>query len=290
MSNQQAEQAFHKIAASMNDHLWELVGEWSPRYRRRNDEYGNQLIASLEQHGIDPCPMVELNHSRVVSSVAKAIEQSDTVAAAAAFVTSIAIDDWERVRWLIPLRAISNTAKLPKHSFIDDDGSCAVCGQPPKSTWDPIRAARQLTYGDCGEDWEVLNNVMMVRWFNKSISPKPDKVDIKLFNSVLKFIAHADNDITAYKLAKLVRAKFKGQEETWRLFFETLAFAGVLRTEKQPGHLQQWTDLKNRARPLGRGGARSPVCYWRRELGLNAVVFESLFPMCKLPKVLRAAG
>ena len=200
----------------------------------------------------------------------------------------IAIDDWERVRWLIPLRAISNIAQLPRHPYDDHDGECGICGLPSESTWDPIRAAWTMTVGDCGEDRQVLENAMMVRWFNASVPPVTNESDIKLFDQVTRFIADADDRITAYKLAKLVKRQFKGQEETWRLFFETLGFAGVLRTDKQPGHLQQWTDWKDRAPSRAQGDARSPACYWRRELGFDSDVFHELFPECTLPKRLRA--
>jgi len=288
MSTQKAERTFLRIAASDDDELWELVCEWAPSYRRREDDYGNEVIARFGDHGIDPGPIVELNHNQIISRGIKAIEEANVQAAAAAFVTGIALDGWERVRWLIPLRAISNTAQLPKHSFRDDDARCKTCGQARESKWDPIQAAWSLTIGDCGEDWEVLNNVMMVRWFNQSDPPSPRKSDIAFFNRVIKFVADADKDITAYKLAKQIKCQYKGEEETWRVFFEALGFAGVLKTDKQPGHLQHWTDLEDRARPKGRGDARSPVCYWRRELGFDPVVFDELFPRCRLPKRLQS--
>lgn len=290
MTLQETEQVFHRLAQTDDKNLISLVAAWDPEeygnLDQISDEYG--IVPKLKEYGINPRVQATLKHDQIILLGLQAAASANVRAAANAFVCAIAINDPQRVRWLIPLRAISNILHLPKHQYKDDDGRCVICGEETQATWEPMWASFELGSGDCGEDWEVLKNVMMVRWFNASDPPKPQSVDVALFKKALKFIADADNDLGALKLAKLMKRHFKGLEATWRLFFETLGFAGVLKTDKQPGHLQQWTDQALRARPLARGDARSPMCYWKREFGFNATVFEQLFPDYRLPKSLRA--
>ena len=285
---QQAERLFLRLVEPDDEDLQSLVDEWEPYYQHRNNEYGNELIEGFKEYSIDPCLSATAKHSQVISMGIAAASAADVQAAADAFICAIAINDAQRVRWLIPLRAISNTLHLPKHRYIDDDGRCEICGEKQVAKWTPMTAVTCLRYGDCGEDWQVLNNVMMVRWFNQSEPPTPSRTDAALFKAVLKFIADAEPDTRAYKLAKLIKKQFKGQEETWRVFFETLGFAGVLKTDKQPGHLQTWTNMNRRAPPTGQGDARSPMCYWQRSSGFDAAVFKQLFPKFSLPKPLIA--
>ncbi len=288
MTLEKAERVFHTLAQTDDKELLSLLAEWDPTedYDHVSDDYG--VLPQLREYGIEPRARATLKHDQIVSLGVKAASAANLSAAASAFVCSIAINDPQRVRWLIPLRAISNTLHLPQHRYQDDDGNCFICGEAAQSTWELMWAMSSLSCGDCGEDWELFDNIMMVRWFNGCDTPKVRREDSKLFQQVINFIASADDELPALKLAKQLKRQFKGVEDTWRLFFETLGFAGVLKTDKHPGHLQQWTDKALRARPLGRGDARSPMCYWKRKFGFNTTVFEQLFPSFTLPPTLRA--
>jgi len=291
MSLPKAEKLFVELATTEDADLVRMIGEWEPFYRHRKREEGNRLIAQFKERGIDACLSAELSHDRVVSMAIDAAEKSDMAAAASAFVYATNPTDENRKRWLNPLRAVSLILRLPRHRFQSDDDEesrydqCGVCGEYRKATWMPMNAANDLPSGYTSEDFQVFKTLMIARWSNQTAPPTVTRKDEMAFRRFLKVIADAPAKATALQVSRELAKKLKGYVE-WSFHLEALAFAGILKTDKQPGNLQQWTNFNERKKTGHE--VPTPMCHWRRRMGFDPDVFELLFPSIKLPAHLRA--
>jgi hypothetical protein len=289
MSFKKAEAIFWAIVDSDDPELAEWVTEWCPWYvapKYSSYEDGEEVRAAFREYGLEPTTVVSMSHSRVVSLAMEAARVADVSAAAAAFIIA-ATPDPANARFQNPLRAVSIIRNLPKHTFAGDT-ACDVCGAPKQSSWKPLNAASQFPGGYTGEDWEIFDNAMIVRWFNHAAPPTPTAKHLTMFRRVLKTISDAPGTATSVKVAALLKKEHKGHIDPWRYFFETLGYAGVLQTDAQPGNLQCWTNVGDRKQGGGRSEVPTPCRHWRREMGFNAEVFADLFPQIKLPASLRS--
>lgn len=156
-----------------------------------------------------------------------------------------------------------------------------------KNNWSPVNAAARIPRGYTGEDWELLDNTMVMRWFAQTHCPRVSSKDLTAFRSVLQIIADAPPSATSVQIAATLKKTLRGHIDPWRYFFETLGYSGVLKTSVQPGPLQAWTNAVDR-RSASRSDVPTPCCHWRRSMGFDAGVFQSLFPKVKLPAAIRA--
>ena len=285
-----AEREFWTIVQSNDDDLLAWVAEWCGWFlcdkRYSSYEDGDEVRGALREFGIEPTLAVKLKHSRIVSLAREAAAAADVALAASAFIISSNVEA-EFAQWQNPLRAISCIKQLPSHRF-KGSVSCDVCGAPNEDEWVPMDAAQQFPSGYTAECWEVLDNTMIARWFAKADVPKPRGSDLKAFRAVLRVTSTVDPTFTAVKIAKELKKQLGGNVDTWRFFFETLGYAGVLKTDRQPGNLQEWTDASDRQGGGGRSEAPPPSCHWRRSMGFDGDVWDELFPQVRLPKALAA--
>jgi hypothetical protein len=149
----------------------------------------------------------------------------------------------------------------------------------------PMSAANDLPSGYSGEDFEIFKQTMIARWCNRTATPAITRNDEKAFKRFLKVIAEAPGKATALQVSRVLAKKLGGFSE-WSFHLEALAFAGILKTSKQPGNLQKWTDFNERKKTSPEVPA--PMCHWRRHMGFDAGVFHELFPKIALPNTLRA--
>ncbi|MCA9175374.1 MAG: hypothetical protein KDB14_12910 [Planctomycetales bacterium] len=285
MSFATAEKIFFDILNSDDPELRAVVEAWCPWYASKqysSYEDGEEVREALREHGFEPTTAVKLSHSRVVALAIEAGSGADVSAAASAFVLSAS---GGRHWWQNPLRAVSIIRNLPKHRF-EGSESCDICGTAKEEEWLPLDVAQRFPGGFSGEDWQVLDNLMMVRWFRQAQCPPPTSDDLAAFRRVLQVIADAPPTDSSVKVASLLKKQLKGPVDPWRYFLETLGYAGVLKTEAQPGNLQVWTNRCDRK--YGQGEVATPCCHWRRSHGFDANVFAELFPQVKLPANLKA--
>lgn len=286
MSLQSAEKRFAKIVESEDEDLIELIAEWCPWFASRRygsfDE-GEEIRNGLRELGIEPTAGVKLSHSRVISLAVEAALKTDVVAAADAFIMSAQNGC---AHFQNALRSISIIRNLPKHRF-DGDFNCMVCGIQKEQEWYPLNAASSFKDGCAGGDSAWLDNLMTVRWFNRSVHSEPSRSEISSFNKVLKIIDGASPKDTSVKIAKVLKNEMGGDIYSWRYFFDTLGFAGVLKTGVHPGNLQAWTNFCDRDFGPARSDVASPCCFWRRSMGFDRDVFASLFQNIKLPRGLQ---
>lgn len=288
MSLQQAEKVFWEVVASNDPELAEWVTEWRTSYastRFENYDDGEDVRTALREFGYEPTTTIKVSHSRIVSLATTAAKDADVKAAASAFILS-ASPDPSRSQFQNPLRAISIVRNVPKHRFTGTV-SCDVCGEPKEQEWLPLSAASQFPSGYTGEDWMVLDNTMIARWFSQTSCPAPRAKDLMAFRRVIKTIADAPPTATSVKIAAALKKELKGDIDSWRYFFETLGYAGVLRTNVQPGHLQAWTNACAR-RGAGRSEVPTPCCHWSRSMGFDSTVFADLFPQIRMPASLKS--
>jgi hypothetical protein len=236
----------------------------------------------------------------MVTMARDAVRSIDIKAAASIFLYATNPAHQDAPRWVNPLRAASMIYQMPKHRFesdYDDDdeeaedpddpfSQCLICGSNRKPIWDPIEAANSLPSGYSGDDFLVLEQVMITRWFTQAVLPDVTRKDESAFRQFLKVIAAAPGKATALHISRLLLKEIKGFVE-WSFHFEALGFAGVLSVPKQPGNLQKWTDYRDRKKPLTTE-MPTPTCHWRRHMGFDADVFQSLFPNVTLPAKLCA--
>jgi hypothetical protein len=183
---------------------------------------------------------------------------------------------------------------MPRHRFqrsgeddeISEFEQCVVCGEVRKAVWEPVYAVNNLPSGWCGEDDEVMKNVMIARWFHQTDPPKVTSQDKSAFRRFLKAISDAPQKATALQVSQLILKEIKGLVE-WSFHLEALGFAGVLKTDKQPGNLQQWVNHCDRKKRIT-VEMRTPACHWRRHMGFDPEVFAQLFPDITLPMKLRS--
>lgn len=287
MSLRTAEKIFWEIVGSEDAELAEWVAAWSSSYaspRYSSYEEGEDVRSALREFGFEPTTTLKLSHSRIVSLGRDAAADADVSAAASVFLLSANPD---QSQFQNPLRAVSIIKHLPKHRFTGER-SCDICGEPKEQEWRPLDAAKRFPSGYTGEDWNILDNLMIVRWFHQADCPEPTANDLTAFRRVLKIVAQAPAEDNSVKIAKQLKKELKGHIDSWRYFFETLGYAGVLKTDAQPGNLQTWTNRSERR--YGRGGSEvpTPCCHWRRSMGFAPDVFASLFPQIKLPASLKA--
>jgi hypothetical protein len=235
-----------------------------------------------------------ISHDRVVSLAIDAARNADVGAAASAFVCATNPQRKDAPLWLNPLRAVSVIHNMPKHRFqrsgqddeISEYEQCMVCGEVRKAVWEPVSAANNLPAGWCGEDDEVMNNVMVARWSQQTELPKVTSQDKSAFRRFLKAVSDAPQKATALQVSQLLLKEIKGLVE-WAFHLEALGFAGVLRTDKQAGNLQQWVNHCDRKKRIT-VEMRTPACHWRRHMGFDSEVFAQLFPGITLPVKLRS--
>lgn len=284
---QDAEYVFWSLIGSNDPELVAAIASWhpcyaAPKYGKFYDK-GENVRAQIESLGIDLSISLQLTHTEIVSLATDAAASANPQSAGLAFIRAAQPKNVGAV-WQNPLRAISCIKTISAHE-IDGDTSCAECGAPRIDEWRPISAAREFSGGYTGECWTVLRNTMVTRWFNQTEPSPPKQSHLKAFRVMLKLIAEADPKATAVKIAHRFKKELGGDVYVWRYFMETLGYAGVLKTDRQPGNLQQWTKFSERR---GRGEAPPPSCHWRRSMGFDPVVFNTLFPRIRLPADLKA--
>lgn len=289
MALPEIEPAFWKLVETDDPATNKILKAWAPWYVKKTGaayKDGDEVRAQLKALGYDPSAEIVMGHDEVVDLSRKTAAKADVAAAASAFLLS-ASPDPARARYQSPLRAISIIRNTPKHASTGKT-SCDICGTPKKSEWSPINAAVRTKRGYTGEDWELLDNAMVTRWFAKTSAPKPKSADVAKFREVIKVFSDAPENATGVKVATALKKEFGGHIDPWRYFVETLGFCGVLKTPFMPGNLQAWTNAQGRRGGPGRSEAPSPSCYWRRKQGFDREVFETLFPEIKLPTSLHA--
>jgi hypothetical protein len=289
-----AEELFHQLSSTDDPDLIRMVSQWQPWYRYRNDEDGNRLIAQFRKRGINPCLTATISHDRLVSLAIDAAQNADVAGAASAFVCATNPERENAPLWLNPLRAVSVIRNMPKHRFqrsgeddeISEFEQCVTCGEVRKAAWEPVYAVSNLPSGWCGEDYEVMKHVMIARWFHQTDPPKVTSQDKSAFRRFLKAISDASKKATALQVSQVLLKEIKGLVE-WSFHLEALGFAGVLKTDKQPGNLQQWVNHCDRKKRIT-VEMRTPACHWRRHMGFDSEVFAQLFPDVTLPAKLRS--
>jgi hypothetical protein len=294
MSLAKAESLFHQLSSTDDPELIQMVSEWWPSYRYRKREEGNRLIAQFRKRGINPCLKATISHDRVVSLADDAAHNTDVETAALAFLCATNPERQNAPLWLNPLRAVSVIRNIRKHRFQGDDADdefseydqCVVCGEVRKPVWEPVYAANNLPSGWCGEDYEVINHVMIARWFRQTEPPKVTPKDKSAFRRFLKVVADAPQKATTRQVSQVLLKEINGLVE-WSFHLEALGFAGVLKTERQPGNLQQWVNHCDRKKRIT-VEMRTPACHWRRHGGFDSEVFAQLFPAITLPVKLRS--
>ena len=292
MSLPKAERTFQSLLSDNRPEVVDLLENWEPSYSLGKTSEAIEAIARFKALDIDPRTRVTVQHNRVVTLARAAAAGADVAAAASAFVRSTNAPQDGNSMWLNPLRSISKIRQMPKHAFsceeddLDSDYlDCSRCGETRKTKWCPVRAAWDVRTGWSGDDFEVLNQVMVARWFSQSDTPEVTDKDVRAFKKVLSVISDAPQKATTNQISKLLRVQIKGSIE-WSFHLETLGFAGVLKVNRQPGNLQQWVDFCDRKKSLAIE-MRTPACHWRRGMGFDEAVFAELFPDIALPRKLR---
>ena len=292
MSLPKAERTFHALISDPRTEVVQLLESWEPSFANGKKPAAIEAIASFKALKIDPRMRVKVKHNRVVSLAHVAAAEADVAAAATAFIRSTNAPQNGNSMWLNPLRAISIIRQIPKHQFFSEDPDqdsplldCSLCGETRVTRWCPVKAAWDVRTGWSGDDFEVLNQVMVARWFGQVDPPKATTKDVREFQKVLSIIGDAPAKATSQQISKTLVKQLKGTTE-WSFHLETLGFAGVLKVDRQPGNLQKWVDFCDRKKSLN-VEMRTPACHWRRSMGFDEAVFGELFPNVTLPRKLR---
>jgi len=286
LSLEEAEATLHRCLAPAGTEIGDLVHGWQRSFRFGKDVAGDALVAKLRSLGIESCAPLRLPHGELVALARAAAAAVLPAAAAGAFVRACNPADRDNIVWCSPLRSLSILRHLPSHEFEggdDEMSQCEICGEYRVGTWWPVSLAQQLPWGFLGEDWEVLSNAMYLRWLARAQLPTPTDADRAAMTGMFEVIADAPPKATANQVARLLKKAFKAMPD-WGQHLEALAFAGVLRTDRHPGNLQQWVAFADRQEV--RRETPPPASFWRRRMGIDPAVSLELFPGVALPSTL----
>lgn len=288
MSLADVENTFRRLVEAVDPETIDAIEEWCPWYgKRKGPAYddGEELRTRLKALEFDPAAEIVMSHDEVIAlSIATAAE-ADVGAAANAFLLT-ASPDRSRAVWQAPLRSVSSIRNTPKHALTGKP-NCAICGVEKKAHWSPITAAKYARHGYVGEDYQLLDHALVARWFAQTEPPKPKAADLSNFRRAIKIVSDAPESATCVKVATAIKKEMGGHIDSWRYFFETLGYAGVLSNKVMPGNLQRWTNACDRV-GFGRSEVPAPARHWSRGQGFDREIFETLFPGIKLPAALRA--